>query len=198
MESAYTPEYYRQKQLATDIRFLKIAKLVGESSKCLSRKIGSVIVRNGNIVSEGKNGPPKRTKHCNERLFDMYDVLNCTQSKPLLKLKPKNDQELERFPQQCPRKEYGYKSGEGLLLCSAQHSEENAINQAALNGVSTLGTTLYAYCCLPCKNCMGSIINAGIKEVVCLKVRPDYDSYNRILAEEAGIIVREIEESLIC
>ena len=64
------------KQLTIDIKFLKIAKLIGESSKCLSRKIGSVIVRNGNIVSEGKNGPPKGCKHCDERTSDFYKNLD--------------------------------------------------------------------------------------------------------------------------
>lgn len=180
------------KQLETDIRFLKIAKLIGESSRCLSRKIGSVLVRENCVISEGRNGPPRGTKHCNERDFSFYLLL---ENKGKNSYTHYNPDRVDK--NQCPRKLLNYKSGEGLHLCNAQHSEENVINQAARNGISTLGTTLYAFCCLPCKNCMGSIINAGIREVVCLKVRPDYDTYSRILAEESGIIIREIDESEI-
>jgi len=171
-------------QIDKDIRFLKIAKLIGESSKCMSRKIGSVLVKEGCIVSEGRNGPPCNTKHCDERSVEFYSTIESAFS-------------LEKIVDRCPRKILKYSSGQGLHLCIAQHSEENVINQAARNGISTLGASIYCYCCLPCKNCMGSIINAGIKEVVCLKVKPDYDTYSRILAEEAGILVREIDESEI-
>jgi dCMP deaminase len=147
-----------------------------------------VLVKQGCIVSEGRNGSPRGTKHCDERSMDFFNKLEDFTV----------NQDMSTVVNHvCPRKTFGYKSGQGLHLCNAQHSEENVINQAARNGISTLGATLYAYCCLPCKNCMGSIINAGIKEIVCLKVRPDYDNYSRILASEAGIIVREIDESLI-
>lgn len=187
METSYTPQYYEAKQLEKDIRFLKIAKLIGESSKCLSRKIGSILVRENCIVSEGRNGPPRGVKHCNERIFEFYKELDVR----------KTDLIAINKPTKCPRKALDYKSGEGLHLCCAQHSEENVINQAARNGISTLGASLYAYCCFPCKNCLGSIINAGIKEVVCLKVSPDYDNYSRVLAQEVGIQVREIDEKEI-
>lgn len=189
METSYTPQYYEAKQLESDIRFLKIAKLIGESSKCLSRKIGSILVRENCIVSEGRNGPPRGTKHCNERKLQFYSNLNESNYKSSI-----IDVSIEN---KCPRRIFNYKSGEGLHLCCAQHSEENVINQAARNGISTLGAFLYAYCCLPCSKCMGSIINAGIKEVICLKVRPDYDTYSRVLTEESGILLREIDESEI-
>lgn len=48
------------------------------------------------------------------------------------------------------------------------HAEENAILNAARNGVSILGGKMY---CLhfPCRNCLKSILNAGIKEIVYYK-----------------------------
>ena len=48
------------------------------------------------------------------------------------------------------------------------HSEENAIVQAALHGISTDGATIYTRM-EPCYVCAKMIINAGIKRVVCQK-----------------------------
>jgi len=47
----------------------------------------------------------------------------------------------------------------------AVHAEQNAIVQAALNGVSTRGSTLYVTC-QPCNSCAKMIVNAGILKVV--------------------------------
>jgi dCMP deaminase len=170
-----------------DNYFMLIAKQVGSRSKCLSRKIGSVLVKNDNIISTGYNGAPRGVKHCNERDFSFY--LNLDE-------KPYNGNEIISSSV-CPRKALGYKSGKGTHLCNAVHSEVNAIVQAARNGISTLGTTLFSWCCLPCKDCMSELINAGVKEVVCLKVTPDYDNYSRVLADEAGLEIRELDESEI-
>jgi dCMP deaminase len=47
------------------------------------------------------------------------------------------------------------------------HAEENAIINAARIGVSIKNSTIYLTCGLPCSNCAKSIINAGIKKIVC-------------------------------
>jgi dCMP deaminase len=46
------------------------------------------------------------------------------------------------------------------------HAEQNAICQAAKNGVSLNGGTLYCRM-TPCRVCAMLIINCGIKRVVC-------------------------------
>ena len=81
----------------------------------------------------------------------------------------------------CPRHEKGYKSGEGLLECPAAHAEANAIVNAARNGVSTLGCTLYLNTLIPCKDCMILIINAGIKEIVCEELKLYHEMSARLL-----------------
>ena len=48
-----------------------------------------------------------------------------------------------------------------------EHAERNAIYNAALNGVSTKGTSIYLTCVIPCSDCARGIINAGIKKVYC-------------------------------
>jgi len=65
------------------------------------------------------------------------------------------------------------------------HAEQNAIVQAARNGVSTDGSTLYCKM-TPCYVCAKMIINAGIKRVVA---ESDYHAGGRSkeLFKEAGI-----------
>lgn len=49
---------------STDEYFLKMAQLIAERSTCLRRKIGSVLVRDKQILSTGYNGAPKDHPHC--------------------------------------------------------------------------------------------------------------------------------------
>jgi len=177
-------------QLEWSIYFLKIAKEVANNSKCMSRQIGTVIVKDKAIISTGYNGPSRGTKHCNERKFGFYEKL--VGENYLL-----NSVNKEEYPTTCPRRAFGYKSGKGLHLCQAGHSERNALIQAARNGISTLGSTLYCYCGRPCKDCMIEIVNAGISTVVCLKEEVEYDEYSKVIAEEAGLLIIQIEKSLI-
>ncbi|MFQ3610902.1 MAG: cytidine/deoxycytidylate deaminase family protein [Fimbriimonadales bacterium] len=66
----------------------------------------------------------------------------------------------------------------------ALHAEQNAILQAALNGVSTRGATIYVTC-QPCNHCAKMIINAGIERVV---FQGDYpDPFALELFAEAGV-----------
>ena len=88
----------------------------------------------------------------------------------------------------CLREELGIKSGERHEICRGTHAEQNSIIQAALHGVTTLGTTLY---CThqPCVLCTKMLINAGVKKIV---FRGDYpDSMALELIAEVGLeIVR--------
>lgn len=47
-----------------DIFYLKMAYLISERSTCLSRNVGSVIVRHKTVLSTGYNGPPRGLDHC--------------------------------------------------------------------------------------------------------------------------------------
>ena len=85
------------------------------------------------------------------------------------------------------RKMPDYESGKYLDKCRAVHAEQNAINFAARYGISTEGATLYVNTC-PCNQCMGSIINAGIAEVV---YEGTYNSNSVEMAEEAGLTMRQ-------
>jgi dCMP deaminase len=46
--------------------FMKIAKIVAERSTCNRAKIGTIIVKERNIISTGYNGAPSGLPHCTE------------------------------------------------------------------------------------------------------------------------------------
>lgn len=48
------------------INFLNIAEEVSKGSKCISKQVGAVIVKEGRILSIGYNGTPKGYKNCCE------------------------------------------------------------------------------------------------------------------------------------
>ncbi len=123
-----------------DRYFRNICVAVASKSPCLSRQIGAILVRDNSIVSTGYNGPARGYPHCEGKIpFE------------------------ERV---CPRRTAGYKSGEGLYMCPAAHAEGNTIANAARIGASTVGTTLYMNCVIPCKDCAIILVNAGIVEIV--------------------------------
>ena len=172
-----------------DLFYMNIAKLAAARSKCASRGIGAVLVRDDNVLSWGCNGSPPGVDLCQDTLSD------------------------------CPRQEAGYKSGEGLHLCPAQHAERNAILQAAKHGISTNGATLYCYCGLPCMECWKAIICAGIARVVYIakesssKFERDetgnltafdkdghlirYDDLSVVLANQSGIEIDSYSEEAV-
>ena len=149
------------KQMEKDIYFMRFAKLASEITKCLSRPIGAVLVKDNHIIATGYNGPSSGLMHCGCRRDDgsyppLYDTMGRLN---------KNQEEIS---DECPRRRMGFKSGEGMEHCPAVHAETNTICQAARMGIATEGATLYCYCNIPCTDCTKEIINAGIKEIVCL------------------------------
>lgn len=137
-----------------DEYFMELAKMASTRSTCLSRKVGTIIVKDKSIISTGYNGPARGVSHCEE-------LGGCLR-----------------------RAKKDYKSGAYLELCPASHAEQNAIALAARNGTSTMDGTIYVTT-FPCKDCMNSIINAGIKRIV---FEGDYNAeLSKRIAKEANI-----------
>ena len=142
-----------------DHYFMNIAEQVKLRATCLSARKGALIVRDKMIISTGYNGTPKGISHC-----------------------------VDGGCRRCTARHLGkFKSGSYPEPCTCCHSEENAIAQAAYNGVSTRDSIIYTTF-TPCVNCAKMIINAGIKEVVCKVVYPD-DEGTKLL-EKAGVKLR--------
>jgi len=72
----------------------------------------------------------------------------------------------------CLRQKLNVPSGKMHELCRGIHAEQNAVIQAAVNGVSIAEATLY---CThqPCVVCSKILINAGIKRIVYANPYPD-------------------------
>lgn len=91
----------------------------------------------------------------------------------------------------CIRERNNIKSGTCQEICRAVHAEQNAIIQAAVNGISIKGSTLYTNT-YPCSICTRMIINAEIKKII---YKGDYeDELSKSLLDEAGTEVIKYEE----
>ena len=168
---------------AWDQYFHSMCQAASLKSPCLSRQIGALLVRDNSIVSTGYNGPPRGIPHCGEdRAFAdkyLYDIFSQRQ-----------DITIGLVNTTCPRKLLGYESGTHMELCPAQHAEENAVSNAARLGVSVRGSTLYMNSLIPCQKCFGTLINAGIVEIVIDEVTV-YDEHTQFLINNSNIKIRK-------
>jgi dCMP deaminase len=165
--------------LSWDEYFFGLCRQVARNSKCLSRRIGAVLVQDKNIISTGYNGPPTNVARCDNRWT--IDPVFSKKYGDLIKGKETKGV--------CPRKLLGFASGEAIDMCPATHAEVNAIVYAAKNGITVKGATLYMSCGIPCFNCLKVIINSGIKEIVVLSLRT-YDENSLYLLNNSDLGIR--------
>lgn len=173
--------------MAWDPYFYEICKAVASKSPCLSRKIGAILVRDHSIVSTGYNGPPRGIPHCGHERYMRDNTLS-----NWLKGQHNSVMSPIMFKDICPRRVIGFKSGEGMQWCTAQHAEENAISNAAKLGVSTAGTILYMNSVIPCQKCFGTLINAGITSIVIDSIE-SYDKHTQYLIDNSNITIRRFK-----
>lgn len=126
-----------EKQNRRNKIFLKMANCVSELSNCKTRHAGAVLVRDNMIISTGYNGTPKQVLDCNEG--------GCERCNGKIETGDILD-------------------GKSLDICICVHAEENAVIQAAYNGISTKDSVLYSVY-KPCWYCLKSLINAGVRRV---------------------------------
>jgi len=149
-----------------DKYYFNVCQAIASNSKCLSRQIGAILVRDKIIICSGYNGPPRGYPQCKSAVT-VEGITTC-------------------------QRRVLYKSGHGLHLCPAAHAERNAIVQAARLGITTLDSTLYLNTQMPCKDCLIELINAGIKEIVCTEIKP-YDVLSESILEHSNIKIREFQ-----
>ena len=173
-----------------DKYWLDICNSIASNSKCLSRKLGAVIVKNDRfIVSTGYNGPPSKCLHCDNEAYRKY-LFDLMLKDKLFDYLP-SDIDNKR----CPRQAAGFipRASSGIEYCQASHAERNAIAIAAKLGHSTDGCSMYMNGPTPCFECAKSVINAGIKEIIVTKLE-DYEKIGitgRRLLEQAGVKIRK-------
>lgn len=110
-------------------------------STCSRAQVGAVISREGRILSSGYNGAPAGMPHCEH---------GCTCHSMFASSDPGTHRYDCRVVDPCT---------------ASIHAEANAIIHAAKYGVEVDGAELHTTR-MPCLNCAGMIINAGIKRVV--------------------------------
>lgn len=142
---------------------LIIEKCVAPKSTCFSRHIGALIIApdEETILSAGWNSP---IVSCNQRLKDdqlLRDYLGIIS----------NNIDITEAMNQCPRKLHKAPSGTDLLYCHSIHAEVHAITGAAVLGNSTVGSTMFLNCGIPCKNCLVAISAACISQVIVADFR---------------------------
>lgn len=91
----------------------------------------------------------------------------------------------------CLREKEKIPSGERHELCRGAHAEQNAITQAAVNGVSIKYSTLYCTH-FPCSICSKMIINSKILKIVYKEGYPD--DLGMDLLKGANIKLLKLEE----
>ena len=168
--------------LTRDEWLYDICLAVAKGSKCLSRQIGTVLVKDNSIVSTGYNGPPRGAPHCWER----YTIDTALRTMLVARGADPDDPKNHSI---CPRYVAGFKSGEGLDWCVAGHAERNSLINAARHGIETKDAKLYMSCGIPCGPCMVEIINAGIEEIIVTKMT-FYDVSSKYLLDNSNLKVR--------
>ena len=58
--------------MLNDKNFINIAKEIASASKCVSKQVGAVIVKNGRILSTGYNGTPSGYTNCCDYWNNQY------------------------------------------------------------------------------------------------------------------------------
>lgn len=165
-----------------DKYFYNLCETVASKSSCLSRKIGAVIVRDNIVISSGYNSPPKGIPHCGHSRLMVDEELS-------IELSHHKNIDCTKLRNTCPRQLLGYLSGTHIELCPAQHAEQNAVSNAAKNGISINHSTLYMNCKVPCSKCFGMLINAGVNNLV-LSSLSFYDRQTKYLSDNSQIKMR--------
>ena len=154
-------------QQELDTYYIKVAQICSENSKANKLKVGAIIVKDQQIISDGFNGTPSGfDNQCEDEKHKKLDRCSlCSQ-------------------EHCE----GCDNIELLTRPEVMHAESNAITKCAKYGKATLGSTIYITH-TPCIECAKLIIQAGIKRVV-------YKNFYKSLAggeslRKSGIIVEQ-------
>lgn len=163
----------QEKQRAFDERYLRMAHIWAENSYALRLKVGSLMVKDGMIISDGYNGMPSGFPNCCECVSDLEGRKIIAFHDPV---------EANRYYTLHPQSKL-------VTYNEVLHAEANAITKVAKSNNSSVGATLYVTDA-PCLNCAKLIIQAGIVRVVY--DRNYRDTAGIRLLEEAGIEVTRI------
>ena len=168
----------KEKQLAFDKRYLRMAQIWAENSYAIRRQVGCLIVKDNSIISDGYNGTPSgfenvcETVECSSRW-----IYGCVKTAI-----PIDEVKSVEYCKDCI---YSKLVTKPYVL----HAEANAISKLAKGTNHADGATLYVTD-EPCLECSKMIIQSGIRRVVYSR---EYHTHaGKELLKQAGIIVEQI------
>ena len=164
----------KEKQLALDKRYLRMAKIWAENSYAIKRQVGCLIVKDNSIISDGYNGTPSGFENVCEEAYCMNDSY-CP------------DIDASGIPgfETCKYCKHVKLVTKPYVL----HAEVNAISKLAKSTNHADGATLYVTD-EPCLECSKMVIQAGIRRVVFW--RDYHDHSGKELLIKANIEVLQI------
>ena len=173
-----------------DEYFYNVCVQTARNSKCFSRRIGAILVKDKRIIAAGYNGPASGIAPCDQRW--RLDSVFSEKYKDKIVIDNGGDPSFAQLKGVCPRKAVGSNSGENLDMCLAVHAEENTILMCARNGIEAKDASMYMTCGIPCMYCLSKIIQVGIKELIVTGMNY-YDDVSKYLLENSNVKVRLFE-----
>lgn len=154
-----------------DQRYMAMAKEWSYMSNAIRKKVGCLIVKDGQIISDGYNGTPSGFDNiCEDELYT-FDERDWYGDQSWIE-----DKDKKRFYKLVTKPE-------------VLHAESNALMKLARSTNSSEGATMYLTCA-PCFNCAKLIIQSGIIRVV---YQESYTCLNGVvLLQKANIIVEQM------
>ena len=168
----------KEKQLAFDKRYLRMAQIWAENSYAIKRQVGCLIVKDNSIISDGYNGTPSGF----ENVCETVECLNQWIQGCVKTTKPIDEVKSVEHCKDCTH---------SMLVTKPYvlHAEANAISKLAKGTNHADGATLYVTDA-PCLECSKMIIQCGIRRVVY--IREYHTNVGKELLKRAGIIVEQI------
>ena len=185
----------KEKQLAFDKRYLRMAQIWAENSYAIKRQVGCLIVKDNSIISDGYNGTPSGFENVCEDIVgckiggdNWNEFKQCERivfseiSQPMYKTVIKRCCDWGNERERCPN---------AILKTKPYvlHAVANAISKLAKGTNHADGATLYVTDA-PCLECSKMIIQCGIRRVVYS--REYHTNAGKELLKRAGIIVEQI------
>lgn len=155
-----------------DSTYMKSAYLWAENSYARRAKVGAVIIKNGQMISNGFNGTPSGFEN------ECEEVVGC--------------ECIELCPHKNCNKDVCLDCPHALLKTKSYvlHAEANAITKCAKTNTSSEGATIYVTLS-PCIECAKLILQAGITRVVYAEEYRDTSGLD--LLRRAGITVEKYD-----
>lgn len=145
------------KQERYDQMYMDIAARCAKMSYAIRAKVGSVIVKDDNIISMGWNGMPSgMSNDCEDRVYSTKVTLSTEQVSDIFR---------KEFPYTEHIAQGHYRRYKLVTKPEVLHSEQNAVCKAAKSGTALKGATMYVTLA-PCMNCAAIVYNAGISRLV--------------------------------